>query len=64
MILVNKIYNCKQYILRLFYFNSISTFMGYLMPKPSLEKNSSGAIQPIGRGIRGFISFPRVLVHM
>ena len=25
-------------------FNDISTFMGYLMPKPSFEKNSSDAI--------------------
>ena len=25
-------------------FNDISTFVGYLMPKPSLEKNISGAI--------------------
>ena len=25
-------------------FNGISTFVGYLMPKPSFEKNSSGTI--------------------
>ena len=25
-------------------FNAISTFLGYLMPKPSFEKNSSGTI--------------------
>ena len=25
-------------------FNGISTFIGYLMPKPFFEKNSSGAI--------------------
>ena len=27
-----------------FWFNEISTFLGYLMPKPSFEKNSSGTI--------------------
>ena len=25
-------------------FNGISTFLGYLIPKPSFEKNSSGTI--------------------
>ena len=25
-------------------FNGMSTFMGYLMPEPSLQKNSSGTI--------------------
>ena len=25
-------------------FNDISTFVGYLMPKPSFQKNSSGTI--------------------
>ena len=28
-------------------FNSISTFVGYLMPKSSLEKNGNDTIQPI-----------------
>ena len=27
-----------------FLYNGISIIMGYLMPKPSLEKNSSGTI--------------------
>ena len=27
-------------------FNGISTYLGYLMPNPSLEKNSSGTINP------------------
>ena len=28
-------------------FNGISTFVGYLMPKPFSKKNSSGTIKPI-----------------
>ena len=43
-------------------FNGISTFVGYLMPKPSLY-NSSDIIQPtvgVGRSIS--IPFPRVFV--
>ena len=39
-------------------FNGISTFVCYLMPKPSFKKNSSDA----GR-IRGFIPFPRIFVQ-
>ena len=35
-------------------------FLGYLMPKPFSEKNSSGTILPIAGRIRGFIPFPRV----
>ena len=44
-------------------FNGISTFAGYLMPKPFSEKNSSGTILPIAGRIRGFISFPRVFAR-
>ena len=39
-------------------FNGISTFEGYLMPKLSLSKNSSGTIQPTATDIRESISFP------
>ena len=42
-------------------FNSISTFVGYLMPKSSFLKNSSGSISPIA-GRSGFMPFPNVLV--
>ena len=31
-------------IVRFLFFNGISTFIGYLMPKPSSLKNSSGTI--------------------
>ena len=31
------------------FFNSISTFVGYLMPKLSLKKNSNGTTQCITR---------------
>ena len=44
------------------FFNGISSFMGYLMPKPSLL-NKSDAIQLIETGIREFIPFLRVLVQ-
>ena len=42
--------------------NSVSTFEGYLMPNPSLLKNSKGTIQLIARKIRDSFRFPRVLV--
>ena len=47
--------------LGLVYFcNSISTFMGYLMPKPSLLKNSCGTIWHIAREVdKGFYYFPK-----
>ena len=32
-------------------FNGISTFMGHLMPKPSLQKNNSETISPISKRI-------------
>ena len=39
-------------------FNSISTFMGYLIPKLSLQKNSSGTIWPMtweeNKGVHAF----------
>ena len=41
-------------------FNGIAYFMGYLMPKQSLEKNSNGTISTITGGIRGLILFERV----
>ena len=34
-------------------FNGISTFVGYLMPKPFSKKKSSGTISPIAGRIRG-----------
>ena len=37
-------------------FNGISTFMGYLIPKPSLL-NSIDTIQSIAEGIKGFFGF-------
>ena len=40
-------------------FNGISTFVGYLMPKPFSEKNRSGTTYPIAGRIRVFISFPK-----
>ena len=33
-------------------FNGITTSLGYLMPMPSLYKNSSNTIRPISKGIR------------
>ena len=33
--------------------NWISTFLGYLMPKPSLKEDNNGTIQPIVGRIRG-----------
>ena len=45
-------------------FNGLLTFVGYLMPKPFLLKNSDGIISPIaGRGIKRFMPFPSVLVR-
>ncbi len=41
--------------------NDISTFMGYLMPKISLLKNSSSSIYYLTGEIRGLI-YLRVLV--
>ena len=40
-------------------FNGISTFVGYLTPNPSFQKNSNGT-----RRIWGFIPFPRVFVRL
>ena len=40
----------------------ISIVVGYLMPKPCYQKNISGTIWPVDRGIRGFIPFPKILV--
>ena len=53
----------KRISISVFLFNGISIFLGYLMPKPSLLKNSSGTIELIA-GLRDneFISFPRALV--
>ena len=44
-------------------FNGISTTLGYLMPNPFSEKNSSSTIQPIAGRIRGFIPFARVFTR-
>ena len=44
-------------------FNRISTFVGYLMPKPSFSKNSSDTILPIAWRITGFVPFPKVFVQ-
>ena len=41
-------------------FNSISNFVGYLMPKPSFKRNTSNTIKPI---VGGFIPFPGVFVR-
>ena len=38
-------------------FNGILTFVGYLMPKPSLQ-NSSNTIKTIAGRIRKFLTFP------
>ena len=40
-----------------FLFNGISIFVGYLMLKPSLLKNSSDIIKPIAGGINAFMPF-------
>ena len=37
-------YKGQQISFSLFVFNGISTIIGYLIPKPSLKKNSSGTI--------------------
>ena len=58
------VWNRQHFRLRLgFLFNGLSTFVGYLMPKPSLEKNSGGTIWLIAGKIRRFITFPRVFVR-
>ena len=41
-------------------FNGISTFMVYLMPKLSLQKNSRGTIYPIAKGGEEFHTFSQV----
>ena len=46
-----------------FLFNGISTFVGYLMPKPFSLKYSSGTIEPVAGRIRVFISFPRLFAR-
>ena len=50
---------CKVYSVWVSLFNGISNFVGYLMPKPTVQKNSSCTIQFIARGIRGFMPFPK-----
>ena len=40
-------------------FNGISTFVDYLMPKPSFKKNNSDAIYPITGRIGGVHTFPK-----
>ena len=40
-------------------FNGITTFVGYLIPKPSLQKNTSGNIQPIADKDKRVHSFPK-----
>ena len=42
-----------------FFVNGISTFVGYLMPEPSLQKDSSGTILPKPARIKKFIPFPK-----
>ena len=44
-------------------FNGLSTIVGYLMPKLSFEKNSSGTIQPMAWRIRGFTPFQGFLTE-
>ena len=39
-------------------FNGISNFVGYFLPKPSLKKNSSDALERIAGGIRESIHPP------
>ena len=42
-------------------FNGMSAFLGYLMQKPSFQKNSSDTIQPIAVvGVKWFIPFSRI----
>ena len=38
-------------------FNGLSIFVGYLMPKQSLKKNSSGIVQIMVVEIKGFHTF-------
>ena len=45
-----------------FLYCGISTFIGYSMPKLSLQKNSRDTIQTHSWGTRGFMPFPRILV--
>ena len=40
-------------------FNGISTFVNYLMPKSSLEKDNSGAILSIAWRYKGVHTFPK-----
>ena len=40
-------------------FNSMSTFMGYLMTKKSLLKNSSGTIKLLTEKKNWFYNFPK-----
>ena len=40
-------------------FNGISTFVGYLMPKPSFQKNSNDVISLLAWRIVEFITFPK-----
>ena len=45
-------------------FNGTSTFLGYLMSKQSLQKNSIANTKPIARETKWFIPPPGVLVRM
>ena len=47
--------------LSLIFLNDISTFVDYLVPKPSLEKNSADTILLIAVEIRKFMPFLGVL---
>ena len=57
--------NNKEMIDLVSLFNGISTLEGYLMPKPSLLKNSGGTINSTWMGeYKGFIPFPNSKVNV
>ena len=57
---IDQIFPLERFVGLVSLFNSMSTFMGYLMSK---KRNSSDKSSPIARGIRGFIIFLKVLIR-
>ena len=44
--------------------NGVSNFMGYLMLKPTLEKNSKNTVRPkAGKDKKDYTTFTKVLVQ-
>ena len=57
-----RIYSILIYVYMKLYIYIYIYCMVYLMPKPSLQRDSSGTIHPLAIEINGFMPFPNVLI--